>query len=1266
MPEPYVTGHDVEEVARELEAAGYSGEELNKAGLEILGQLEQQRRSEEFGRKSTLGQLAWAGQRGFRGVGELFTGVAAGLMGQGRPLGEIWQTAREKPFEEIPSGVLPTAPRGIQFASRAIGTLARDIPLLGFMSPLVPGAGALARAGHAFPATLLRSGVSFEVLNQLEGGPAGQGFAGGLALSLIPAALRSRFPRRFSPNPMALATATGGVTVVPNPASLPAVARAAILGGGAVTGLTAKDMLEGRSLGQQFDIRTDEGMNSVLGKALAFAFTAQGALRAGAKMRKVAGRADAEAQHFLEMEAGPTSERLRALKKAAFTPIGMDDFRDALRVTDDVARYRMARKMRIPVLAKWLLPEEIKLRQAVRTKIGERTGQRVERLNVIAPDRQLFTEEGRAAIENELGLARARQPGLARFALSESKRVGKITYDLIDAYQNDFPKPDFVPTEGRRLPTEGVLKNPQGAWYLKPIKVDKATPQQRQTLTHLMAKSDSTSKVAFQDVFPNPSLGTEVILRRVLRSRLGIEKGDFILKRMTKTLQDKGLGPWGRNLDAYVTGAEMNDVLKAYPATAANVFNEARADVLARTGMESLVHKMAVEVWRIPELKSAIEKGDLTSIAITHFGRQAFARMLDVQDKTGLPTGETWMQASWSDSQERGILNKVTKGMTYAYGADLPAEAGTMKWKAYQDWMAWKLDPKTAKIAGIERLSINEVAKRVGWKGGTKRLAAVAFRNAKRMRQTYDWGFTQAGLSLDRFLDEFSHRVVGYVKDGSMKRGIPLDRYLMSKGLSKVEARNYARLIWSISVPPSAKIVSEARRPSYEYSRRVTPEMRDALREITYEQNPLVMMDKFFRRVVRHAIKDPLIPYMQEKVNIIRQQTAANPGPQKRLMKSLSWMLDSWFGNPTTIDRYLEGFHPFVKAMRTLRKVPLLKSVIPEPTIDNSGEFRTFLDYVTSGAYGVTLGYRPLSVLKNLTQSNHTAVVFGMKDYFSSLHQYLTDPAFRKEVDNLLGSVRYQYLDVSPEMATRAKNLISRFTKLGISPFRAADTFNVIGAVSSWLRGYNEAMDALKGDFSDVNKNLALEKMRFRRLKHGFLRRFLKQPGADPSYRKTYTGAQTMGDLIWEDLKAGNFDRAKLQGAKYFSYLTQYAYGGMEAAPAFRGSLNRLALMYMSWPLNYTEFLLALGRNQSGRQWLQLAVSWLALGSVLSAMTGKKAHRWFGVGPYPTELGLQSPVVGVAGAGYKIANTLASATQGWIYGAEDDYYLNNWASIVPQ
>jgi len=86
-------------------------------------------------------------------------------------------------------------------------------------------------------------------------------------------------------------------------------------------------------------------------------------------------------------------------------------------------------------------------------------------------------------------------------------------------------------------------------------------------------------------------------------------------------------------------------------------------------------------------------------------------------------------------------------------------------------------------------------------------------------------------------------------------------------------------------------------------------------------------------------------------------------------------------------------------------------------------------------------------------------------------------------------------------------------------------------------------------------------------------------------------------------------------------------------------------------------------RNASGREWLRLAASWGAFGG-LAAAAGTKLYQWIGFGPYPTSLGLQSPVVGALGAGYRIQNTLGRATQGFMFGAEDDYYLQNYPGIV--
>jgi len=193
-----------------------------------------------------------------------------------------------------------------------------------------------------------------------------------------------------------------------------------------------------------------------------------------------------------------------------------------------------------------------------------------------------------------------------------------------------------------------------------------------------------------------------------------------------------------------------------------------------------------------------------------------------------------------------------------------------------------------------------------------------------------------------------------------------------------------------------------------------------------------------------------------------------------------------------------------------------------------------------------------------------------------------------------------------------------------------------------------------------AGKDVFLEYLGLRRMRWGkyLWDRFRKLPGVEKTYRSTYAGTRSLGDMIWEDVSRGNIARAQLQYAKFMTYLTQYAYGGAEAAPVFRGSLNRLAFMYMSWPINYAEFLTSMANNRCVREWLRLASFWLTFGSLVAG-AGTKVYQLFLAVPFRTDLQLKSPILRSAQSAYRIANTVGRASQGWIVGAEDDYYLQN-------
>lgn len=1268
MPAPYFTQQDFETIISELSGKGLSDEQIKKATKEIAARIVEERQAEEFGEKSTLGQAWWAAQRGFRGAGSVAGTIPGALLSllAGRPGAikspiDVYQETIAQPFVPVPSPVSEEAPRAVQFGAQMGGSLMTSLPLmraafggLGALSHLgaAPRAGILGKAAYAAGRPLAiaeaaaprltavgKTGAVFEALGQLGGGPTGEGFVSGVALSAIPMFMTRS--ARFMPKHM-----PGGVT---NPYALSTALRAGLMGGGAVTGLAVKDLAAGMSIPEQFDLSTPEGQSSLMSKALGFAFTAMGTAKQARRFEE-AGK-DINKELFKKAEEfykglKAESKALEVALTQAPKELSPKILKQRLARSPDRVLSKLAKTLKIEPSRDLMTPQEIEHLAARKTPAM---------LDSVAPERQIFTEQGRIQLLNNIYKAFPKNQAVVTASLAREKQAGELLYKFIHSTTKEIPKAPGPPPKGK--PREGVWLDPtkKGYWQyrFKKVKIDPVTEAQRGDAHNLYKKLSAVLKT-YNHVIGTRE-GLEATRLRSLREVLGVRVGDQLYKIASK------FKPTELQLHDYMTAHQYEEYLRVFRGQASSLLRILEPESFRQTGQIRPVESIIQGAFETPlptgVTENASVQQQVSDAGLSHYIRGTGMRMLRHQDKNPAdPTGTLYYFLSEAQTKSHQFHQKIQLLQKWIWTKDLPAASMTRKWTPFRDYVAHQLAPKDAVAAGIKPLPIGEVAKVVKWAGTPQQLESIASGISTKLRTTYNWMFARNGMSMDRFRTDYMPLLRRWANT-DMK--IPLESYMVNQGLSKVDAKSFSELLRRLATPPSQRIVPGAKTPWYENPRKIDQE---AAKLLTYEKNPIYALDKYARMLARRTIKEPLLPLAGDIVNQIRANHAGEPGGGRRVLQSTKWFLDSWWGQPSYLDRMTTGYHPLTKGYDWFREhMPGGRKLLPALNKDNYGGMRDFFDFVTTGAYGVTLGYNPTSILKNLTQSSHTVAVFGGRKWWKGMSRAIAEPKFRKQGEDLRVKIRTQYLDYTPAEVTKAQRAVAKFTKTGLSGFAWADRMNVNGAIYASLDSWQDAMNFLgKRKPTAEMKAPFLEKLNLRRMrwfKH-LWQRYRRVPGLEKEYRQTYAGTKTLGDLVWKDVVAGKTDRALLQYSKFMTYLTQYAYGTPESAPAFRGSFNRLLFMYSSWPVNYAEFLSSMMNSRTGREWLRLAAFWLPFGT-LAAAGGTKAYQWFGFGPYPTELTLQSPVLGVAGATYKAASTISRASQAWIFKAEDDYYLNN-------
>lgn len=1262
MAKSYVGPNDLRFAVDTLLQQGVPEDQVPELAADVMEQVNEERASRAFGEMSPLEQGWWAFKRGYRGVGEMITGALASPFGWGRNPIDIYKETTREPFEDVPSAMLPDAPAAAKVAFPIAGTLLQSIPMLhgvtgavghlpvirgiAGIAPKVSKTGQILKAGVLGKAPLVGQVMKASMGMGLLGLPSERPFSQGAILGAAFA------------GPVAALHAVPGFTGLSAAFRLPSEI-AAVTGG-----LTAHDMLRGQSLREQFDPRTPEGMQSLIDKGIAAGFTLTGGLKQVRHMDKMARAMEKAA---LEKAGGPTKIRLIGRKAERENllmkqPLTAQEMLLQWRGIEDRHLDRTLRAMKKKIPKEWLTPQERDYRSL------HRKAEAQVMIDRDKPFRQIFTIEGRRLAEMEVGKSiRPTTIGELRAPIEAQRKVDEINYRIA---LDDLSKEGVIksPIEHKapyyfhgKKATEGVRLSSKGKVILDRVKVDQVTLHQKTAMGKQRGIFKKVVQRKFSAIVSDPELIESEVYRRAAVETLGWKRGNGLWKYLTRA-KTKGRTDLREGVSTYTTGNEYNEIMRNYKGAAIRALQELSAETTRTTGRFVDIKPIVEGLYLPTPLEDVKLRTRIPADAgILQKAWRTATRLLGYQDKHGVRTGDAWVHMTDADTMHRDFLGQAQSAIRHVFSEGFPETISyNKKWAPFLDAVQWMGNPKSAEKMGIPRRSFKEVSKHLWktWKKSPSEVEGIAKKTWSRMHDTYSWLFAKTGMSFDKFRVDYLPHIVSWYNEGMPTE---FSKWLIEKGVPKGDAQNFQALLAGMVRPPLERVTPRARKPFYEFERSDAEHAKDAVAFLMYEKDPLSAMTKYAQLLSKRTFKDPLLPLINDVAQELRAYTAGTPSRGRRIMTSMKDAVEAWYGLPSTFERYLKGYHPMKDGLEHVKEL-LPKSArkdIPRVTERNYRDIGNYLDLLTTGTYGALLGYSPWPILKNITQSNHNMVIFGGRKSLFNLLRYMRDPKFKQRVGAMFDKVRYAYLHMNPTQVTAAERVVSKFTETGLIGFRAADTMNVVGAISNSLDAWDNAMRAIGGKFTPENKGVFLEKLHLRKMRHGklFWDRFRKLPGVKEIWKPTHTGSQSLGDAIWFDAQTGAAARAQLAYSKYMSYMTQYAYGGFETSPMFRGPLMRSLGMFLSWPANYAEYLGSLTRTGAGMEWLRQGAIWAAFLGLARVVPPKKLYHWFGFGAFPTELGPQSPLYKGAAATYKAVNTAGRATQGWLAGAEDDYFM---------
>lgn len=1266
MPLKYVSEGEQTQIIERLINDGYQGAELGELAGKIVSATEEDRAKTRVESWGIPRQVLWSAGKGLQLAGETATAALGYPFGLTRNPIEVFKAGGEKPYTPQPSAVKEEAPTAAKIALPMAGHLAVMSPLFGLagkavgavaeagMKPIA-GARALTQVGrtlarpagwmamkHPLLTQVAQSAGVMEALSRAEGAPAGQGAMAGVAMSLGPAFLR-RFPR-FQPavNPYGL-----------NLKALPAVVQRGAYGASAVAGLTARDLLAGRSIPEQFDVRSPEGMASLMDKGFVFGLTATHGLAEARRLDRIKRRA-LEAQTeagriMLDEQVKPEMELYRA---RMLTPREMtqEEIGKTMQQANDVSVLNLLRRLKVKVPQKMFSEIEIERRKSatIRDKKGT-LRVNLDALNEDKPDREIFMDESSRFQAMEMAMdALGGSPKAYYNALARELKAGETMLQLAKDNQKNLP---LIPPRIAGAKEGPVYDRSSGKWNMQPVTLNESTPDQRQVAARFYRYFEEVVRKHYGEV-ADPKPTVEAWRRQTLQSLYGEEVGDMVYRAAVT-----GKKP----LHELIPAEDYGEFVKLLPGNIARIIRGLSAEFTARTGVVQDVSTLLVNSWEtlFPALLRDNAPADrvVRSTAISHYFRppqKRFDRWTDAHPEDPLgPWYHAMSNQYYNDLQMKADVDGMNKAIWVKHA---PPELRGPHGAGFRDQLFLRVDPEAAKKAGIEPKSMADVAKEAGRGWSPEMLEKAMAGIVPELKVLTDAGFSQSGLPASRHLKHYIPLMMTWHKAGMPGK---FEDYAVKQGLNLQEARNFESLMRRMSDPPYERVFGK-KEPSFSKERT----LKTWVDYITFENDPIVALRRYTQQLGQLIYKEPMLAYTKEVMETLRRNHGGQPDLVARLEKSMRWYLESWWGVPSSIDRYMEGAHPYALGLDWLRnKVPFLRKETPDPTKGYAGRGTArALDFLTTASYGATMGFKARPVLKNFIQQGHNWLIFGSERCIEGWVKLMIDPKFHAEAVRLKKMARLEYLDM-PEQAVGAIHKgLSKIVRASLAPFQLVDAANTYGAIAPAMIAFRR-MEAVRK--AGAGHELQLEKLLLRRLPitDRITRAFRKSPALSERFKNTWDGSGSLGKAIMELMDQGRVDEAKRAYTQWAVWTGQWSYGTPEQAPFFRGSFNRVLGQYKSWWVNEAEMISAMANHRMGREWLRMLAMWGGMGA-LSMYLGAPIYKWLGSGSFPTDPLEIGPAGKTLLLPYTLAKRLADSFQDWLFVDDEDVKVRSPEEVI--
>lgn len=286
---------------------------------------------------------------------------------------------------------------------------------------------------------------------------------------------------------------------------------------------------------------------------------------------------------------------------------------------------------------------------------------------------------------------------------------------------------------------------------------------------------------------------------------------------------------------------------------------------------------------------------------------------------------------------------------------------------------------------------------------------------------------------------------------------------------------------------------------------------------------------------------------------------------------------------------------------------------------ETTGIVRKLVDFHLGLTYSGAMGFRPVTVVRNLMQSMLSLPVLGPKYWAKGVKKALTMEGMAEAKSNRI--LMNDYLPVGGEYAP-VKGAVSQMARAGLWGFRKVDAFNRAVAYHGMKMKVNDLGTAWLKKVSGTKDRAIINEA---------TKKYIRDVDMD-FFHRTLIDSEVLPLLEKKDI-VGLSERM----GKHMAENTQWNYRRANSPYWMKGNMGRVLGQFGTWPTWYLDYMRSLGRGSKRNAAKRIAIftaQGLAMEQIGEQVFGVDIKKWFLYHPLSWA---GSPVIGALSSAKDVA-----------------------------